>query len=327
MPTSEPTSGSSAPRVNVLLTCAGEKSYLVETFAASPRLGRLVATDGDPRAPIAGHAPVFRAVPPVAAAEAYLDALAELCREHEIHLLLPQNDRDLELLAGARARFADLGTRIAGAAPETVRTSCDKLEVGSWLAEHGLAYPRTHDAAAGDSPLPAIVKPRFGQGSEGLRRARTLADLADLPSDMVVQELVEGPEYNLDILRGDNGVVAVVPKLKLAMRWGSTHQAVAVDRPDLVELGVRLGDAVAHLGSIDVDLIDGERGPVVLDINPRIGGGFPFTALFCPAYVDALLAIGRGERPTPFLGRYRGGVRATRELRFFVQPASDTITR
>ena len=320
MPTSE-------SLVNVLLTFAGEKSYLVEVFESSPRLGRLVAVDADARAAIAGFVPEFRAVPPVAEGEAYVDALAELCLELEIHLLLPQNDLDLEILANARDRFEAIGTQVAGASPEILRTVCDKLGVGSWLAGFDLAYPRT---VAGSDPssrtlgLPVIVKPRHGQSSEGLQLCSGPDDLTALPDDMVIQERLEGPEYHLDILRSEREVVAVIPKRKLAMRWGSTHRAMAVDSPELVDLGKRLGEAVAHVGSIDVDVIDTDRGPVVLDINPRIGGGFPFTSLFCPGYVDSLLAIGRGDLPAPFLGRYRSGYRASRELRFFEHPLSDT---
>jgi hypothetical protein len=64
----------------------------------------------------------------------------------------------------------------------------------------------------------------------------------------------------------------------------------------------------------------GDGEPQVLDVNPRLGGGFPFTATYCPAYVDALLevATGRpvGRRPLP----YDAGVLVCREATYTAFP-------
>ena len=76
----------------------------------------------------------------------------------------------------------------------------------------------------------------------------------------------------------------------------------------------RLGDAIGHLGPIDVDVMLTGDGPVVLDINARTGGGFPFTASFCPQYVDAILqiALGGSHGPPGNRGRPYGHPARTR---------------
>jgi carbamoyl-phosphate synthase large subunit len=298
----------SSERTHALLTCAGRKGYVLDALLRSPRAGSVL---------IGGHFMLL----PGADSAGYVDAIAWLCASAGLHCVLPTNDLDLIVLAAARDRLAAAGVRLLGPAPETAATLADKLQTSLWLEERGFHTPATLAAEKAEMAVerfgwPLIAKARRGQGSEGLLVCRGPADLARLAPDSVLQPLAAGPEFNLDILRGPDGVVSVVPKRKLAMFAGGTQQAESADLPELIELGVRLGNALGHLGSIDVDVIAEADGPAVIDVNPRLGGGFPFTAIFCPAYVDALLEIGRGGSPRPFLGEYRRGVRGFREFRY-----------
>lgn len=307
---------------NILLTCVGRKSYLVGIFERSERLGTLVAVDSDEEATIQFHAPHFHTVPQVVSdPQAYADALLELCEDYDIDCVVPQNDLDLVELADARERFRASGVEVTGAPPETARAVRDKIAMADWAAEHDLNYPQTwRPSEVPDDALPVIVKSRRGQGSAALDEIEDPEVLARLDGDEVVaQRMLPGAEYNLDILaRRDGRVVSVVPKKKLEMRYGATHKARSVDDPELVELGVKVGAAVGHVGAIDVDVMVDEAGRRhVIDINPRVGGGFPFTSIYCPEYVDALLAVAAGDAPTPFLGEYEANRRVDREFRYF----------
>lgn len=322
MPTPDPRA------VGVLLTCCGWKTYLGPTLRAARRLGRLVAADADPRSPITDHVDAFHAVPSVSDAESYVGALLEIAEAEGSRLVLPQNDVDLLVLAEAAPRFAEHGVTVAGADAETTRIVLDKLAMGPWLADRGFASPRTVlPTEASRLMAPVVVKARRGQGGAGLRRLHHADDIAGLgneaDSELVAQEWIDGEEFHLDILRhGDGPVLSVVAKRKLAMRWGSTDQAEPVtDRAlerSLVDLGARLGEAVGATGSIDVDVLASPDGSLhVLDINPRIGGGFPFTVHWVPDYLDALLALGaEGEAPEPFLDRPVEGRPMYREVAF-----------
>lgn len=310
----------SSERTHALLTCAGRKGYVLDALLRSPRAGTLLIGDSNPRAEASARRQHFMVLPPAGSAE-YLDAIAWLCERAGLHCVLPTNDLDLIALAGARERLAALGVRLLGPSPDTAAVLADKLACAAWLTDRGFAVPETLAAEKLELAIerfgwPLVAKARRGQGSEGLVICRDREDLARALPDSVLQPLARGPEFNLDVLRGPEGVVSVVPKRKLEMFAGGTQRAESADAPELIELGIRLGDALGHLGSVDVDVILEAEGPVVLDINPRLGGGFPFTALFCPAYVDALLEIGRGAVPRPFLGDYRRGVRGHREFRY-----------
>lgn len=307
--------------VTLLLTLAGRKSYVAEILARSAAAGRLLAADADPEATVRHAVDRFAVVPPVEDEGSYIASLVAICKENRVDGVVALNDLDLPALARHRPRFSAVGSRVLGAAPEVVGVLRDKLEIGPWLAERNLRYPRTvvyEPERPCPLGFPVLAKTRFGQGSRDQRVCRSDGDLRGLRGAFVLQELLVGEEYNLDVLRAPDGEVkAVVPKRKLAMVDGSTDKAVSVEAPELVELGVRLGEGVAHVGSIDVDVMVAGGDSYVLDVNARVGGGFPFTALVCPAYVDALVGMARDVSPPAFLGQYRRDVVMHRAVRYF----------
>lgn len=303
-------------KANILMTCCGRKSYLAEIFRSSPLCGLLAAADSDPRATIRQYVDEFIQSPSLSDEGGYIDALFEVCARHEINAIIPQNDLDLVLLAKHRSRFESAGVRVLGVPLRVAIAMADKLESATWLRDHGIPSPETALFLGNPVDLPVIAKSRFGQGSHGLHICRTADDFRQVAKNCVVQDLLEGEEFNLDILRDDFGTVrAVVVKKKLAMRNGSTDKAVSVRDQGLEALGRELGDALELEGSVDVDVIVTDQGPFVIDVNSRVGGGFPFTAQICPAYVDTLLKIALHRRPDDIEG-YAEGIEIHRETRY-----------
>lgn len=303
-------------RARILLTTSGRKSYLAPLFKASPMCGAVVAADCDPDSPIRYRADHFETVPPCDDGEAYVEALLAICRTHEIDCVLPLNDRDLDILARARGRFHKQGVLVAGLEPLDVGLVGDKFELAAWMAEHGFAYPQTwldYPTSASLADKKLVEKSRYGQGSAGLAY-HTHVPEQSLAPNQVVQEYLDGDEYNLDVLRDAHGqVVAVSVKQKLEMIGGSTDRAVSIRSPELCRLGARLADELCALGSIDVDVIVSRGRAFVIDINPRLGGGFPFTATYCPRYVDLLLEVCLGRSVGPFFPDYEHGLLVCRE--------------
>ncbi len=304
-------------KVNLMLTCSGRKSYLVPILKEAGA-DMVIAVDADPRANIRHYADAFHQVPPVKEKAAYVDALLRLCRKYDITALLPQNDLDLEILFGARPSFEALGVSVMGVKASLSNVVQDKLEMAKWLSLHGFSCPATFLLDQRHLPNPPLVaKARRGQASEGLRFCHATEDFIGIGPDSVLQTWVQGDEYNLDILGdGEGKVVAVVPKRKLDMFHGSTDKAVIVDEEGLLDLGWRLGTALKALGGIDVDVVMNQEEAFVIDINPRLGGGFPFAALACPGYARALIAVCDRRTAQPFDIATAAGVEIHRELRF-----------
>ena len=72
--------------------------------------------------------------------------------------------------------------------------------------------------------------------------------------------------------------MAVSVKQKLAMRAGETDKALTVDLPEVREMGATIGRNLKHIGNLDVDIMQRANGDYcVLELNPRFGGGYPFS--------------------------------------------------
>ena len=158
--------------------------------------------------------------------------------------------------------------------------------------------------------FPLFVKPRWGSASLQIFRVDTLEELrfafrlaqsqlqktflkvdeALSSESILIQEGLPGAEFGLDILNDLSGRTEFVyAKRKLGMRAGETDKSELVDCPVLNEIGERIGSALKHIGNLDCDVFyDGEKA-VVLELNPRFGGGYPFSHTLGANYPNAIL--------------------------------------
>jgi carbamoyl-phosphate synthase large subunit len=314
---------------NVLFTCAGRRSFAIHAFKqALDKDDRVLACDASPDAPALQIADKGFVVPP-ADADNYLDVLLTICREQRVRLLIPAVEPELPLLAAQRGRFLKIGTLPLVSSPEIVAICYDKLETAKFLNRCDLATPRTYiqlEAARealsrGEITFPLVVKPRWGVSSIGLAIAEDDQELdfafkaaqkqiarcflaqasATAPGDCVlIQERLSGEEYGLDIVNDLNGRhVCTFAKRKLRMRSGQTDRAVTVKDQRLEKLGQTIGENLGHVGILDCDLFVSDEGCRVIDLNPRIGGGYPFSHVAGANVPAALIAWMNGEEADP----------------------------
>lgn len=333
--------------MNVLLTSAGRRNYLVEYFQEALRgRGQVFAADAKASAPALQEADGTLLVPPIGNRH-YVEALLEFCVDEEIKLLVPLNDLELPYLAAARERFAAVGTTVVVSSPEVVRRCFDKWETASFLQAHGVQTPKSYLSLAsarealerGDVSFPLIIKPRWGSASIGIdfpqdedelelgfelllrRLGRTaLSDLGhDSEQTLLIQEFIVGEEYGLDIVNDLSGrYVTTFAKQKLGMRAGETDSALTIADEALSGLGRAIGESLGHLGCLDCDVFLGEKGPVVIELNPRFGGGYPFSHAAGANLPAALLAWARGEAPDASWLQLEPGVTASKYSRLML---------
>lgn len=292
--------------MNILFTCAGRRTYLLKYFKENLAEGdKVVATDMQLSAPALQVADVKLQVPAVYDPE-YVNIALNICKEQQIDVLLSLNDLELPILAENKARFEELGVRVIVSSPEVIDIAFDKYKTAQWVESLGLVAPKTYvrledvkkALAAGEIEFPLFMKPRWGSGSIGLE---SIADMEELDiyynllmkkikktilatasvgdEYIMIQEKLTGAEFGLDIMNDLNGKnVGVSVKQKLAMRAGETDKAVTVDLPEVREMGRKIGETLGHIGNLDVDIMQRADGAYcVLELNPRFGGGFPFS--------------------------------------------------
>ena len=292
--------------MNILFTCAGRRTYLLKYFKENMNEGdKVVATDMQLSAPALQVADVKLQVPAVYDPK-YVDITLQICKEQKIDVLLSLNDLDLPILAENKAKFEAEGVKVIVSDPSVIDIAFDKYKTAQWVESLGLKSPKTfvrledakHALETGELHFPLFMKPRWGSGSIGLA---SIADMEELDiyyhllmkqvkktilatasvgdEYIMIQEKLTGNEFGLDVMNdlGGNNV-AVSVKQKLAMRAGETDKAVTVDLPEVREIGHKIGNALKHIGNLDVDVMQNKNGEYcVLELNPRFGGGFPFS--------------------------------------------------
>ena len=314
--------------MNILFTCAGRRTYLLKYFKENLSEGdKVVATDMQLSAPALQVADVKLQVPAVYDPE-YVNITLDICREQKIDALLSLNDLELPILAENKTRFKELGVKVIVSSPEVIDIAFDKYKTAQWVESLGLVAPKTYvrledvkkALAAGEIEFPLFMKPRWGSGSIGLE---SIADMEELDiyynllmkkikktilatasvgdEYIMIQEKLTGSEFGLDIMNDLEGNhVAVSVKQKLAMRAGETDKAVTVDLLEVREMGRKIGEALGHIGNLDVDIMQRADGAYcVLELNPRFGGGFPFSYEAGVNMPKAIIQWIKGEEVDP----------------------------
>lgn len=292
--------------MNILFTCAGRRTYLLKYFKENLSEGdKIVATDMQLSAPALQVADVKIQVPAVYDPE-YVNITLRICEEQKIDALFSLNDLELPILAENKARFEAIGVKVVVSDPKVIDIAFDKYKTARWVESLGLMAPKTYvrledckkALEAGEIAFPLFMKPRWGSGSIGLE---SIADMEELDiyygllmkkikktilatasvgdEYIMIQEKLTGSEYGLDIMNDLDGKnIGVSVKQKLAMRAGETDKAITVDLPEVREMGRKIGEALGHIGNLDVDIMQRADGAYcVLELNPRFGGGFPFS--------------------------------------------------
>ena len=292
--------------MNILFTCAGRRTYLLRYFRENLSEGdKIVATDMQLSAPALQAADVKIQVPAVYDPK-YIDITLNICKEQKIDALLCLNDLELPILSENKARFEALGVKVIVSDPEVIDIAFDKYKTAQWVESLGLNAPKTYVTLASakealakyEIAFPLFMKPRWGSGSIGLETIddmeeldiyyhllmkkikKTILATASVGDEYImIQEKLTGKEFGLDVmndLQGNN--VAVSVKQKLAMRAGETDKAITVDLPEVREMGATIGRNLKHIGNLDVDIMQRANGDYcVLELNPRFGGGYPFS--------------------------------------------------
>lgn len=276
--------------LNILFTSAGRRVSLIKLFrAALDELGvsgTLVTADMQALVPARSAADVHEIVPAVHDPE-YVDRLCTLCRRHRIHLIVPLIDTELLLLAQHRTAFATLGVTLLASSEAVASLTLDKRKTHAFFRANGIPTPclrSVEDLDRGSAPFPVMVKPATGSGSVGVALARSMRELrfhVERVRDPIVQDVVEGDEYTLDILLDFTGTVrCVVPRKRIEVRAGEVSKAVTVRHELLIAEGTRIAGLLpGALGPLTLQGFVKDDGTVsFIEINPRFGGGFPLSA-------------------------------------------------
>lgn len=291
--------------MNILFTCAGRRTYLLRYFKEQlGTQGLIIGSDMQLTAPALSAADIRVQVPAVYAPD-YIDRTLDICKKYSVDAIICLNDLELPILSHNRNRFEELGVKVIVSNPDVIDICFDKFRTAKYVKNLGLKTPTTFvnfDEAVkaindGWLKFPLVLKPRWGSGSIGIEFVNSMDELKEVYAILLkkvkksilataskgeeyilIQQKIEGQEFGMDVmndLEGNNRGVSV--KKKLAMRAGETDKAQTTDNQTIREIGKILGKNLHHIGNLDVDILEEDGKYYVLELNPRFGGGFPFS--------------------------------------------------
>jgi len=286
--------------------------------------GKIIATDMQYSAPAMLEADISIIVPPVYSDD-YIEKILLTCREHDVKALISLNDLELPILAAKRSVFEQMGVKLLVSSKNVIDICFDKWKTIGWAQAIGLKVPKTFlmiESAKlaiedGTIRFPLVVKPRWGSASFGIEFPESTEELeisyrlleirlfhsmlaeiskTDVNHPIIIQEKIIGKEYGLDVLNDFEGNPAqVYVKEKLAMRAGETDKAVLRNNPALEKIGFSLGKNLKHIGNLDCDIFEKDGEFYIIEMNPRFGGGYPFTHMTGGNYPAALISWLKNE--------------------------------
>ena len=293
--------------MNILFTSSGRRNYLLKYFKTEVgEQGKIIAADMDKRAVSLAIADVAYKVPSVYSDE-YINFILDICRKELVNIVISLNDLELPILAINKEKFEQLGVNVIISDKEVIDICFDKEASNQFIADLGYKTPITYTSMEmakqaikrNELSFPLIIKPRWGSGSMVMEMVETFEELEiayqlvniklnktalseisklDRANAILIQEKLNGDEFGIDIINDLNAnYQTTIVKKKLNMRSGETDRAIIVDRSDIKELGEKIAKRLHHIGNVDCDVFDVNGELYVLELNPRFGGGYPFS--------------------------------------------------
>lgn len=293
--------------MNILFTCAGRRNYLINYFkqALQPH-GKVLAADMQLSAPALVDADLAFKVSSIYASS-YIQELKHIIKKNDVKLVVSLNDLELPILSKHRGELEQFGAKLIVSNERVIDIAFDKMKTEEFILMVGLNSPKTFidfelaksAIARGELKFPLVLKPRWGSASLGIEfpedeeemelaykmlskrlRRSILAEAsnADIQHAILIQQKLPGEEYGMDVVNDFEGnYVGTFVRKKLAMRSGETDKAISVIDERFERIGKVISENLKHFGNLDCDVFEVNGELYVLEMNPRFGGGYPFS--------------------------------------------------
>jgi carbamoyl-phosphate synthase large subunit len=288
--------GAGAPGAAGILHCLQQHSSFHITVAdANPNaVGRYLAKD-------------FVLIPK-AGDPSFIDTLLAICREKDIHIILPLVTKELIPLSQHIKEFELAGTRLVISPNASLEIANDKSKLYQFLQWRAIDIPafrvvetigqfETMVKELGYPDKPVCFKPSVSNGSRGFRIISqnkdeqhllfnekpgstyiTYQDAVRILSsksfpELLVSEYLPGEEYSIDCLAKNGEAILVVPRLRKKMINGISVEGEFIKEENIVNYCTEIIQALQLHGNIGIQVKASEAGKfLVLEINPRVQG-------------------------------------------------------
>ena len=282
--------------MNILLINPGRKDYIINYFLKLTKKFKANLFLIDPDKNIASFAVSKKTknyVSPKAKAKNYKLFLRKFVTKKKIKIIFPFSEYELKTLSKDKKYYVDKGIYLVLSNSDVISICENKIKTGIFLKKIGINYPKIIPFSKIKVNLPVIKKNIFGNSSKNQKIIRKFNDIPRKKDyGYFYQKYLNFQEYGMDILNDfDGNFLHCLARKKISMRAGDTDKAEIISSKKFSNLAKKISSKLKHVGNLDIDFLVNKKKIYVIDLNPRFGGGYPFTHEYGYNYIKALIEL------------------------------------
>ena len=190
-------------------------------------------------------------------------------------LYIPFIDEELLSLTNSEELLPEIIPRIILNNKKAIENCTSKIKFQHFCLQNNLPV------AAETTSVPAIFKPEYGRGGKGIF---IIEDEELVPyfqkKTGVVQQLISGLEYTVDVLMGQNNEWLFAVARKRIETAGVSRIGEIDQHPTVLKLAKLCTEKFQFKGPINIQIIlDQNNAAHLIEINPRFAGSLIFSTL------------------------------------------------
>ncbi len=230
---------------------------------------------------------------PLGKSEQFIPKLKEIIEKEKPQAILQGPEEEMEALAMNKKALKELGMKVLLPDIESVKICTDKLETKKLFDKINIPQPETYSET--NIKFPCILKPKKGRGGTGIYKIESKSEyeiLKNREKDYIIQEFVDGEEYTVDLLSGNEGeVLSIVPRKRVCIESGVVSKAITCNDEEIIKYCKKISQELKLFGPSCIQCIKGKNGVKFLEINLRFGGGSILSVKSDPSFIENLKAL------------------------------------
>lgn len=297
--------------MKILFTNIGRRTYLLENalkLKKEIKQIKIYVTDCNIHAPgMNYHKDVLTSInyPVSKGKKKYLSQLLNFVKKNNIDIIFPVSDYDIKILSESKKIFLKKNCIVIVPEKKIAEICFDKVKMYNFCILNNIKTPKIYKNINIFSKK-IIAKHKRGSGSVGIIKYNKDVIYKKINTKKYIfQEFLKGEEYGVDILNDLKGnFLSCCIKKKLLMRSGETDQAIVKKNKKLEIISKKISHKIKHIGNLDCDFIKFKKDYYLIDLNPRFGGGYPFTYYSGHDYLKTLIQITLKNKYTPLKNKF-----------------------
>ena len=213
-------------------------------------------------------------------AKLWLNKIVSIIKIEKIKLIIPGIDFELPLFSKYKSfleKKYNLTCLVSD--PNQIKIFNDKYNTHNFFIQNKISFPNTSllknkSSFLENNQFPIVIKPRVGHTSQGVKTINTLSELnknITNKNNLLLQERLIGIEYTCGAVIKNKKILSLI-MLRRKLTNGNTSVAFN-------EFNEEIENYINHIvinsdfyGPINFQLILTNKGPLLLEINPRFSG-------------------------------------------------------